>query len=71
MNEQTPEPELSGADTPVEPLPALSPEEERVERFCRHLARIIRSTVDSPSPDAPNALAQMENSDGNRGPETP
>lgn len=60
MNEQTPEPELSGADTPVEPLPALSPEEERVERFCRHLARIIRGVVDSPSPDVTNSVARME-----------
>lgn len=60
MNEQTSEPELASADVPIEPLPALSPEEERVERFCRHLARIIRSTADSPSPGAPNTIARME-----------
>jgi hypothetical protein len=40
---------------PAQPLPALSPEEERVDQLCRHLARIIRAAAGSPSSDTPGS----------------
>jgi hypothetical protein len=40
------------AERPAQPLPALSPEEERVDQLCRHLARIIRAAAGSQSSDA-------------------
>lgn len=41
----------------AQPLSIVSPEEERVEQFCLHLARIIRETADPsslgmPAPDS-------------------
>jgi hypothetical protein len=54
------QPDTPDVETPAQPIPALSPEEERVDQFCRHLAHIIRAAAGSQSSDAPDPVVVLE-----------